>query len=54
LTTPTSQNYSTTDRECLAVVLVFFFIFRPYLEGQEFLIRTDHPSLRWLLNMNSA
>jgi len=47
------QNYSTTDRECLAVVWACFLL-RPYLEGQEFLIRTDHSSLLWLLNMDSA
>jgi len=50
---PAEQNYSTTDGECLAVVWDCFLL-RPYLEGQEFLIRTDHSSLRWLLNMDSA
>jgi len=30
------------------------FVFRAYLEGQEFLIQTDDSSLRWLLNMDSA
>ena len=40
---PAEQNYSTTDRECLAVVWAGFLL-RPYLEGQEFLIRTDHSS----------
>jgi len=50
---PAEQSYSTTDRECLAVVLAWFLL-RPYLDGQEFLIRTDHSSLRWLLNMDSA
>jgi len=47
------KNNSTTDRECLAVVWACFLL-RPYLEGQEFLIRTDHSSLRWLLNMDSS
>jgi hypothetical protein len=28
--------------------------FRPYLEGQKFIIRTDHHSLRWLLNLSDA
>jgi len=50
---PAEQNYFTTDRECLAVVWACFLL-RPYLEGQEFLIRTDHSSLRWLLNMDST
>ena len=50
---PAEKNYSTTDRECLAVVWACFLL-RPYLEGLEFLIRTDHSSLRWLLNMGIA
>jgi len=50
---PAEQNNSTTDRECLAVVWACFRL-RPYLEGPEFLIRTDHSSLRWLLNMDTA
>jgi RNase H-like domain found in reverse transcriptase len=27
---------------------------RPYLEGQKFIIRTDHQSLRWVLNLSDA
>jgi hypothetical protein len=27
---------------------------RPYLEGQKFLVRTDHRSLRWVLNWSDA
>jgi len=50
---PAEQNSSTTDRECLAVVWACFLL-RLYLEGQEFQIRTDHSSLRWLLKMDSA
>jgi len=50
---PAEQYYSTTDRECLAVVWACFLL-RPYLEGQEFLLRTDHSSFRWLLNIDSA
>jgi len=50
---PAEQNYSKTNREFLAVVWACFLL-RPYLEGQEFLVRTDHSSLRWLLNMDSA
>jgi len=36
---PAEKIYWTTDRECQAVVWACFLI-RPYLEGQEFLIRT--------------
>jgi hypothetical protein len=27
---------------------------RPYLEGQKFIIRTDHHYLRWVLNLSDA
>jgi len=50
---PAEQTYSTTDRECLAEVWACF-LRRPYLEGQEFLTRTDHSNLCWILNMDSA
>ena len=50
---PAEKNYSTTDRKCLAVVWACILL-RLYMEGQEFLIRTDHSSLRWLLNIHSA
>ena len=43
------RNYCVTRRELLAVV---FFVkhFRPYLYGRNFTVRTDHSSLRWLMN----
>lgn len=43
------QNYCTTYRELLAVV-TFVKHFRYYLNGKNFLIRTDHSSLIWLKN----
>ena len=48
----TERNYCVTRKELLAVV---FFVkkFRPYLYGRRFLIRTDHGSLRWLLNFKN-
>jgi len=42
-------QYCTTRKELLAVVR-FTRQFRHYLLGREFLVRTDHSSLTWLLN----
>jgi len=42
------QNYSTTELECLAAISGLKK-FRPYVEGQDFKIVTDHASLKWLL-----
>jgi len=47
------KNYCTTHRELLAVVQ-FTKHFRHYLWGRHFLVRTDHSSLRWLMNYNDA
>ena len=49
----TQRNYCTTKRELLAVV-VYTRKFRHYLYGGNFTIRTDHSSLRWLLNFKEA
>ncbi len=46
------KNYCVTRRELLAVVF-FVRYFRPYLYGRHFTIRTDHGSLRWLLNFRN-
>lgn len=43
------RNYCVTRRELLAVVQATKH-FKPYLYGTEFLLRTDHASLRWLLS----
>ena len=47
------RRYCTTYKELLAVV---FFVkqYRHYLLGRRFLVRTDHSSLRWLLNFKDS
>jgi len=49
----TQRNYCTTRRELLAVVRMVEH-FRHYLWGRRFRVRTDHSSLRWLLNFKNA
>ena len=46
------RKYCTTRKELLAV-LTFVQQFRHYLLGRQFLIRTDHSSLRWLMSFKS-
>ncbi|CAG8543634.1 26142_t:CDS:2 [Gigaspora rosea] len=48
---PTEKNYSTTEKECLAVVWAIGY-FRHYLHGTFFTIITNHMTLKYLLSLN--
>lgn len=47
--TKQERRYATTKKELLSLV-VFTKYFKHYLLGKEFILRTDHSSLRWLHN----
>ena len=46
------RRYCVTRKELLALVH-FVKYFRHYLYGKKFLVRTDHGSLRWLMNFKN-
>ena len=46
------HKYCATRKELLALVY-FVKYFRHYLYGREFTVRTDHGSLRWLMNFKN-
>ena len=50
--TQAEQNYSTTERECLALI-EGIRKFQPYLHGRKFTVHTDHNALQWLMNITS-
>jgi len=47
------RSYSTTERECLAVVRTSLLL-HPYIERTCFTVRTDHAALKWTLHMDGA
>lgn len=49
---PAEQNYSTIEREALAVVWVVNQL-RGYIEGAEVTIASDQP-LKWLMTLKSS
>lgn len=48
--TPAQRKYSTTEKECLAVILSIEK-FRPYIDMVKFSVITDHACLLWLANL---
>ncbi|GFU07447.1 hypothetical protein TNCV_3210521 [Trichonephila clavipes] len=46
------KNYSTTEREALAIVWALNK-FRGYIEGAEITVASDHQPLKWLMNLTS-
>ena len=50
--TKTERRYCVTRKELLALVY-FVKYFRHYLYGKKFRVRTDHSSLRWLMNFKN-
>jgi len=51
--TAAEQNYSITERECLGVVWAVLKL-RHFLDGQRFLIRTDHQALSWIYSTTDS
>lgn len=51
--TPAQRKYSTTEKECLSVILSIEK-FRPYIDMVRFKVVTDHASLLWLCNLKDA
>ncbi|GFU76717.1 transposon Tf2-9 polyprotein [Trichonephila clavipes] len=52
LLNPAERNYSTTEREALAVVWALNK-FRGYIDGASITVASDHQPLRWLMKLKS-
>lgn len=44
------KNYYTGEKKCLAVVWSILTL-RPQLYGDNFTLRTNHPGLKWILDL---
>ncbi|GFT27069.1 retrovirus-related Pol polyprotein from transposon 297 [Trichonephila clavipes] len=53
LLNPAERNYSTTEREALAVVWALNK-FRGYIDGASINVASDHQPLRWLMKLKST
>ena len=50
--TKSKRHYCVSRKELLALV-TYVKHFKHYLYGKKFLVRTDHRSLRWLMNFKN-
>ena len=50
--TKNQEQYCITSSELLAIY-IFVQKFKHYLIGREFIVRTDHQALKWLLNWDN-